>query len=434
MKIKKIFHDHTIKSLIKNSGIVFFGSTSATVLNIISFTMVVNTLGPKLFGLIVLTQTYVLIVNDILNVQTWESLIKFASKDSDEAKLKSYVKTNVTIDLVSAFIAFLVAFSLAKPAANLLQWDEQIILMMSLYSFTILFNLTTFTIGIPRIFDKFTYVAKIHVFAAVLRITFILYGTLSEQTIVFYLIVFIICDMLANLLLIILSFTLLKRRVGTYWWKVKPTIDRQQIKFIWWTNLRTISRIPVRHFDMIIIGLVMSVETVGIYKVYKEIAGIMERIGEPVNQVIFPEFAKLIGGGNTKESLNVAKQTIVLLSILSAVMSGGLILSGKFIVVTFFGEEFLPQINALYFLILIFGASLVTVPINSLFIAAGFAKSGFYIVVFTNLTYLLAAFFLGKSIGIYGIISAMAIQMVLNQGFKIIILKRNKLGWNAVIR
>lgn len=52
--------------------------------------------------------------------------------------------------------------------------------------------------------------------------------------------------------------------------------------------------------------------------------------------------------------------------------------SSNFMVGTFFGKEYLLDINALSFMIILFGISFVTVPVNSLFIAAGFVKYKFY--------------------------------------------------------
>ena len=173
---------------------------------------------------------------------------------------------------------------------------------------------------------------------------------------------------------------------------------------------------------------------VGIYKVYKEIAGLISRIGEPVNQSIYPEFTKLIGNNDIKKAVSITKTTILLLLGVGATMTLSLLLMSKFLVGTVFGVEYLTQINALYVMLILFGISFVTVPINSLFIAAGFAKFNFYIVLFTNTMYLFTAFYFGKFIGIYGVILAYALQMILNKALKIYLLNKCSNDWSNTIR
>ena len=90
-------------------------------------------------------------------------------------------------------------------------------------------------------------------------------------------------------------------------------LNKEQIRFIWWTNLRTIVRIPVRQLDVLIINLVMTLEMVGIYKVYKEIVYIISKLGEPLNQAIYPEYAKLIGKDKSSEAISVTKKVMMIL-------------------------------------------------------------------------------------------------------------------------
>ncbi len=228
--------------------------------------------------------------------------------------------------------------------------------------------------------------------------------------------------------------SLLSSKYGSHWWEKGFKIDKDQIRFIWWTNLRTIIRIPVRHFDMVVISSVISIQMVGIYKVYKEIAGLISRVGDPVNQSIYPEFTKLLGRNDINKTISVTKKTMLLLFGVGVLFSIFLMSISNFLVGTCFGEEYLIDINALYFMIILFGVSFITVPINSLFIAAGFAKYSFMIICVTNIIYLITAFSFGKLIGIYGVVLAFAFQKILNKGLKIFYLKKYPSDWGIVNR
>jgi O-antigen/teichoic acid export membrane protein len=184
---------------------------------------------------------------------------------------------------------------------------------------------------------------------------------------------------------------------------------------------------------MIIISSVLSMQMVGVYKVYKEIAKLLTKVADPINQSLYPEFTKLLGDNNIKVTASVVKKTILLLSIVSAIITLTLILMSKLIIIKFFGNEYLVQIAVLYALLLIQGLTLITSPINSLFIAAGFAKFSFIIVLLSNTAYLISAILFSHYYGIYGLVVAFTIQWIVNKGFKLLLLKKYSNEWGRII-
>jgi len=393
-----------------------------------------SALGPELLAYFALAHVYALIMNDLFNVQTWESLIKFGTKRDEEQQLARTIKTNLLIDILSAFIAFVLAILLIKEIGALLEWDESLIELAFLYSFIIPFTLTTFTIGVPRLFNKFSAIAKIQFVMAVLKLIAISIISYLDGEARAFTTTYIIIDILINICLIGYSLLLLKRKEVLNWRQTKVHLSREQIKFLWWTNLRTIVRIPVRQLDILIINQVMSMDSVGIYKVYKEIVGIIGRLGEPINQAIYPEYAKLLGKEKTSDTVSVTKSIMQILLSVAIVTMIAFLIASELIIETFFGVEYLTLITAFYLLVVLNCINLFLTPINSLFIAAGFARYSFYIVLLNNILYLSVALLGGMYYGIYGVVLAFAVQMTFNQGLKIICLKKYSTGWGSVIR
>ncbi|MCU7904540.1 MAG: oligosaccharide flippase family protein [Candidatus Thiodiazotropha sp. (ex Epidulcina cf. delphinae)] len=423
-----------IDRVVKNSTVILAGNSTASVLNLISFTLMANQIGPEFLAVIVLCQTYALIYNDLFNIQTWESMIKYGNTQNKSFTVKDIIFTNMFLDVASAIIAFSLAYTLALSTAQLFDWNNSYVEYIAIYSVTILFNITTFTIGIPRFFNKFSVISKVFVAMALLKLIAILIARSAEQAFVSYIYIYLTIEALTNITLILYSMKLLGTNYGGYWWIRKLKINKDQIRFLWWTNLRTIIRIPVRHFDMIIISAVMPMATLGIYKVYKEFAGLINRIGEPVNQALYPEFTKLIGKSNSGESVNITKKAMKLLSLVGIAMGVVFIVASNSIIERFFGVEYTQSIAALYLMIVFYVLSFITVPINSLFIAAGFAKYSVYLLLFTNSIYLLSAFGFGRLYGIYGVIIAFAIQLFFNKGLKVFLMSKHSTDWDTVVR
>ena len=193
IKIKK---EAIIERIIKNSSIVLSGNLLASGLSIISFTIMANQLGAELLAYLVLAQTYKLIMNDLINVQTWESMIKFGSYTNNSSKSASIIKTNLAIDIVSAIAAFAVAVSLVTTVVGFLDWDEQIVGIISLYSISILSNITCLTIGIPRLFNKFKHISAFQVFVSLVKLIFVIIASLSSQDLIAYVYIYFISEIL----------------------------------------------------------------------------------------------------------------------------------------------------------------------------------------------------------------------------------------------
>jgi O-antigen/teichoic acid export membrane protein len=249
-----------------------------------------------------------------------------------------------------------------------------------------------------------------------------------------FLLAYLAADVLTAVTLNAYSLGLVHQRGVVDWLHTRVGLARDEIRFLWWTNLRTIVRIPVRQLDLLIMNQFLTMNVVGVYKTYKEIVGVISRLGDPLNQVLYPEYAKLIGGDNVEDSLTVTRKiNRILLSVSLAAFVGYLVTS-NFVISRFFGEEYLMHMPAFYLLVFLNCVNLYLTPLNSLFIAAGFARYSFFIVLGNNMLYLAASLVGSRYLGIYGLVFAFALQMIFNQGLKIYFLKKHSTGWSTVIR
>lgn len=422
----------SIHNIAKNAGIIFWGNSTSSAINLISFTIMAKQLGPGVLAIFVLAQTYTAIFSDIFNIQTWESVVKFGPEKNNSNDLADVLNFNLGLDVVSALLACLAAISVSGVAIQWLHWDLSSHIYLIVYSLTNLTKMTTLTVGVPRLFEQFFPVAQLGILTAAVKLVGVVIAMRYSNNLPTYVGLFLSCEILNNLMISLFSVKLLNTKLQSHWWKRPIILDRRQLHFIWWTNLRSIIRIPVRHFDMLIIASVMSMEQVGIYKVYKEIGNVINRIGDPVNQAIFPEFTKLLSKRAIHSVIAVIKRSTVLLSATGTILTFTLLFSAKLLLRHFFGEEYLPEINALYWLLILFGINFSIAPINSLFIAAGFARYSFLIVLLTNTLYLCCAFGFGAIFGMYGVIMAYAVQMIINQGLKGYFLWKHSAEWGLL--
>jgi O-antigen/teichoic acid export membrane protein len=427
-------HDQHIGKIIRTAGVILTGNLASAALGIVSFAIVARSLGAEMLGYFALAQAYVLIINDLFNVQTWESLIKFGAKKDIDHDLGRIVKTNILIEICAALLAFTIAFTLIDEIGRMLGWDRTLIDLARLYCFIIPVTLTTLTIGVPRLYDKFAIIAKIQFASAIVKILLVLLVHYRGGGVQHFLLAYLAAEIVTNVSLIVYSLTLVRRRGAVDWLRTRVKLTGNEVRFLWWTNLRTIVRIPVRQLDLLIMNQFLSMQVVGIYKTYKEVVGVISRLGDPLNQALYPEYAKLIGADKVEDSLTVTRKLNRILLSVSAAVFLGYLLTSHFVISRIFGAEYLEYMLAFYLLVLLNCINLYLTPLNSLFIAAGFARFSFFIVLGNNILYLTASLVGCMLLGIYGLVLAFALQMAFNQGLKIYFLKKHSTGWSTVIR
>ena len=79
-KIEKIKKDAFWGSLFKNSFWAFLGDSVASVIGLVVTILLIRLIGSDSYGVLVLGQSYMQIVDVIINVQSWKSVIQYGQK------------------------------------------------------------------------------------------------------------------------------------------------------------------------------------------------------------------------------------------------------------------------------------------------------------------------------------------------------------------
>ena len=68
------------KTLLSNAFFAFIGDSGAAVINIVIVIILIRLIGDDGYGVLVLSQTYMMIMDVLLNVQSWKSVIQYGQK------------------------------------------------------------------------------------------------------------------------------------------------------------------------------------------------------------------------------------------------------------------------------------------------------------------------------------------------------------------
>ena len=115
-------------------------------LGLIYLVLTTRALGASGFGILVLVQTYVNVVDRLVSFQTWQALIKYGAEAVEEPvqdRFKGMVKTGTLLDVSSAILGAVIAAPAVFWIGPWLGWDGEIIRMAAWYSVSILFHLSS---------------------------------------------------------------------------------------------------------------------------------------------------------------------------------------------------------------------------------------------------------------------------------------------------
>lgn len=411
--------------LFKNAFMALTGTAGANLIGIVTLSVLVQSLGVTQYALFVLAQQYMTIVDALVNFQSWQAVIKFgadAKVHDDAQRLLSNIKSGITLDLVTALAGFAVACLLVNPVGDLLSWDAELRLAALLFSAEIVFHIEGSSTGVLRLFDKFHWTATNSIVFALLKLVGIsAYAFLfPEHTLLGYVAVYAVVDACSYLSLLIMALMFIKKRYGLMRMvkTSRKNTDRGFVRFCVWANIGSAVDVPVKYLDVFIISAV-SVEMVAVYKVYKQVLQVFSLLVNPISTAIMPQMSELVSQGKQNGAFDVV---LKIRNVIALVMLGSIALAaifGKPLFSIFFGMEYSAHLPLFLMLVLVHFYALMYVALHPFFFSLGFAKQDSLITLVSNAVYLLLAFLLVGTMGIYAIVLAMACQYVITNTSKL---------------
>ena len=147
-----------------NFGFLVKGRGIAAVMLFAVATLMARSLGPVEFGMVVLFQTYALLIRGLVNFQVFDAIVRYgvpALDDKDPLKLKRIIYVCWRVDLLASITSTTVAVVLAPFIGPYLGMDDNHVFLLTAYSFVLIASTGNGTArGILRLFDQFNILGK----------------------------------------------------------------------------------------------------------------------------------------------------------------------------------------------------------------------------------------------------------------------------------
>ncbi len=341
------FRDKFFRKLIENASILVTGNIITAAIDLVSLAIAARILGPQMFGVLVLAQTYTRFVDQLLNFQSWQALIKYgadsltANRDSD---FRALIKFGFSLDAVGSIVGTLVALSIIFFASQFFAWDELTIDLAKVYSLTILFHLVSTPTAVLRLFSRFHTLAWQRVISASIRMVALIVVWFAESGVWVVFAVWMAAQVLDYLILLALGWMELRRQGYGDVLSTKMGRIGQKFSGIWGfvttTNLSSAVRLGARELDVLIVGGVMGAAAAGIYKVAKQFASIPLKFSDPLQQAVYPDIARLWAENRKSRFRNTIIRVGVLCGLGGIAMWGGFFILGNWMLNVTVGAEY----------------------------------------------------------------------------------------------
>lgn len=413
LAVREWLRDQLFRKLFRNAGILLSGDVVSKLFGLVSLALTARALGPEQFGILVLVQTYAEIMGRLTSFQAWQGLIKYGAealeRNQTEA-FKGFVKIGTLLDVGSGIAGTILAVCAASWVGRRLNWDEETVRMAVCYSFILLLNLTGTPTGIIRLFDKFKLFALQKTASAAIKLIAVGAAYLNESGLWTYVVIWMVTEIFNYVLLLFMGHFLLYQKGFGQWWRKRTPNWRPFFSFTWWTNLSSTLDIPVKQLDVFIVSAVVSLEGVGIYKIFKQVAQIVTKLADPFYQAIYPQFATMIATDREVQATKMAgKMGILLFGVCLPIVVLLSLTSSRWLALVF-GEAYASEQTVLSVYLLLKALSLAFISIHPLFIAMGYVQKNFVILALANGFYLALAWFLGVRMELMGIVLAYGVQ------------------------
>lgn len=422
---KRIKADDFWGNLAKNFTLAFVGDSVASVMNLVVTVVLIRMMGNDSYGLLVLGQTYMIVMDVIINVQSWKGVIQYGQQSlvrKDYVQLGQYVRLGTILDLSTAAACGLISIFLAPLIGSIFHWGSELIGCAQIFSMVIFSHFAGTPTAVLRLANRFDLVAVQKIVSAFLKLVVFggLFLTGAQPSLTIVTLTYVGTETIGNILLTIFAIRIYQKKFGLkYVFRRRDeTVKAEKfIKFTLWGTIADIVDLPVTYFDMFIVSA-LGTDYVAIYKVFKQVINIFQKVTSSIQQSILPQLSELSAKNQKRQGFEVIKKIrnkIIKFGIPLALLMG---VTSPLWLKWIYGDLYAENWLCLLFLLIVQILALSYSAIHPYFLALDNSKKSAIYVLIANVLYMGLAYILIGTLGLMAMAIAFAIQCAVVIGLK----------------
>jgi len=375
------FRDGIFRRIFKNAGFMLSGRVTTGLLSLATLTLCARTLGVEQFGILVLVQTFGQVTATLATFQSPQAMIRFgalALQREDTRAFQSLVKFLTAVDACGGVFAVCIGFALAPLIGPHVGWSDEVIRYAQLYSFLVFFTACATPTGVLRLLDRFDLLAIQTTMTPLLRLIGISAAVLLHAPFWGYLLAWFFAQMVGGTTLTVLAWHEMykKGRLAGMTLDLANLRDSHPgvLRFMVQSNLYSALQILTGHGSTFLIGYLAGPAAAGLYKLGRDVATVLTKPADLLNQSISPEFARLASRDAWHEFSRLILRSASVAAGAGAAMVLLVITIGDIFLTTFFGEAFVGAYAPLVLLVAAAGVAIIGFPLDAALFAMGRAS------------------------------------------------------------
>ncbi|MFH0985213.1 MAG: lipopolysaccharide biosynthesis protein [Candidatus Omnitrophota bacterium] len=391
---KNIFASGPFRKLFKNAGLLLSGDAVSAALGVLTFAITARALGAEKLGMLILIDTYVRIVDKLVNFQSWQFMIKYGSdalREKSPAGFKALVKFGTLVDSATALIGCLISIALTGVIARWQNWSPEMAQLAVIYSAIVAFDIAGVPTGILRLFDKFKLFSVQKCVTSGIKFAGVVIAWSLHCGLSGFLWVWMLTEIVDYVSLTVMAWIELRRQgyrnIGSE--PLKGITERYPglWKFLISTNLTGSVKTGFRELDVLIVGKFLGLTDVSLYKLAKKLCSVLDRATNAIFQALYPELAQLWAKGDLTNLKSMVKRMTGLTGAISVITWFVFVIWGQPIIGLVAGKEFLGAYGVTVWYLLANGIAITTLPLAAMILAMGKAHLSFWIQFLPTLVY-----------------------------------------------
>lgn len=410
---------HTVeKRIAANTGLMVGAKSLAAILGLGSLSIAAKSIAPAELGIIIFMHAYMLFFSAVATFQTWQSIIRFGTddvKDNNAKSLAQLLNFGLKLDAIAACVSFVLAlltFSLCVKILGFLPGqftDLATIDMLTLqkylflYCSLLLFRQRGVSIGIFRLFDKFNVLAFQALIMPLTRFIGVLIAASTNAGFEGFLLAWFMGSFVAYIFLPTMAFFELKSRklIGLIF-KARASLRYPRLglwPFAIKANVDSTLLAANSHLPTLLVMGVFGPAWVAVFKIAEEAAKLLSEAFKLLDQVIYPELAKMVSSGQAAKIWKLVTKTAIMLLTFGLVMAIFVSIAGTKIFPLVFSEDYLMAAPLASLLVLAAAFMGIAAPLYPVLYAADRPERAIYARGTGVIMYVILFFILSFTIG-----------------------------------
>jgi O-antigen/teichoic acid export membrane protein len=401
-----------MRRVFRNFALLLRGRGIAAVLLLGATAFMARALGPVEFGIVILMQTYVLLIRGLLNVKQFQGIIRYgvpALDAQDTQTLRRLIDVSRRIDVRSSLAATVVAVGLAPLLGPLLGMSSDQGMLLAAYSLVLLSSGTMTAVGLLRLFDRFEILGHKETIGPGIRFFGAAGAWYLNSAFVTYIGILAVSYLAENFYVSWQGRRVYRQHLDL---AAEPRdnghaaakmADFPGLKnFLWVTYWQSNIDLIPKHVSVMLAGNLLGASDAGLLRLARQFSTLLAKPAVLIRQVVFLDLTRSWNQGSADFKL-VAYRTAALGGAVGAIFVLAGYFFGDVLIQTIVGAEFVAAAPVLTLLLLAGTFELATSSLRSATYAIGHASKVLRLSVVSALIYLTLFTVLSLQLGLIGI-------------------------------